>query len=126
MNPLFRLITSRPNLVAAHAESYLQLLAEEINAGSRALSRRVFLGCAAWLLMLLFLLLAGIGLMLWGALPEVRSEQSWILIAVPSAPLLTSFLLFLIIKADPPPAGLTKVKAQMRADLAMLRETGAL
>jgi hypothetical protein len=126
MNPLLRLVAAHPNLIATHAESYARMLSDEVAASSTALTRRVCVGGAALALLLIGFLLAGVGVMLWGTLPLVRVNTGWVLIAVPGVPLALSALFFIVLKSDSRPIGFTKIKAQFKADVAMLHETGAL
>jgi uncharacterized membrane protein YqjE len=126
MNPLLRLIATKPNLIVKHLESYARMFGDEISSNTAAIKRRIFVGGAALLFMLLGLIFAGVGLMLWAGLPQVRSETSWLLLAVPGLPLGLSLLFFVLLKSDSRPVALTKLKAQVKADVALLHETGAL
>jgi hypothetical protein len=126
MNPLLRLIATQPKLIAKHIESYARMFGDEISSSTAAIKRRVFVGGAALLFLVLSFIFAGVGLMLWAGLPQVRSETSWVLIAVPGFPLGLSLLFFVLLKSDSRPVAMNKLKAQVKADVAMLHETGAL
>jgi hypothetical protein len=126
MNPLLRLIATQPNLIVKHMESYARMFSDEISSSTSAIKRRVFVGAAALLFFLLSLIFSGVGLMLWAGLPQVRSDTSWILLAVPGVPLGLSALFFILLKSDSRPVALSKLKAQVKADVALLHETGAL
>ncbi len=126
MNPLLRLIATQPNLIVKHIESYARMFGDEVSSSSAAIKRRVFVGGAALIFMLLALIFAGVGLMLWAGLPQVRSETSWLLLAVPGLPLGLSLLFFILLKSDSRPVAMNKLKAQVKADVALLHETGVL
>jgi hypothetical protein len=126
MNPLLRLIATQPNLIVKHIESYARMLGDEVSLSTAALKRRVFVGGAAIIFLLLGLIFAGIGLMLWASLPQLRTDTSWLLLAVPGVALGLSTLFFVLLKSDSRPVALTKIKAQVQADVALLHETGAL
>lgn len=126
MNPLLRLIATQPNLIVKHMESYARMFGAEVSSSTAAIKRRVFVGGAALLLFLLGLIFAGVALILWAGLPQVRSETSWLLLAVPGLPLALSVLFFMLLKSDSRPVALNKLKAQVKADVALLHETGVL
>jgi uncharacterized membrane protein YqjE len=126
MNPLLRLIATQPNLIVKHMESYTRMFGDEVSSSTAAIKRRIFVGGAALLFMLLGLIFAGVGLMLWAGLPQVRSDTSWLLLAVPGFPLALSALFFVLLKSDSRPVAMNKLKAQVKADVALLHETGAL
>jgi uncharacterized membrane protein YqjE len=126
MNPLLRLIATQPNLIVKHLESYARMFGAEVSSSTAAIKRRVFVGGAALLFMLMGLIFAGVGLMLWAGLPQVRPETSWLLLAVPGLPLGLSLLFFILLKSDSRPVAMNKLKAQVKADVALLHETGAL
>jgi hypothetical protein len=126
MNPLLRLIATQPKLIASHVESYARMLSEEISATSQGLQRRAILGVCALVFLVVAIIFAGVGLMLWGSLVELRAEARWILWVVPGAPLVLSLLFFILLRSDSKQLPLSKVKTQFKADLAMLHETGAL
>jgi uncharacterized membrane protein YqhA len=126
MNPLFRLIATQPNLIASHVESYARMFSEEISAISQGLKRRIVLGVCAVALLLMSLMFAGIGLLLWGTLTQLRDETRWILIVVPSVPLILSAAFFFMLSSHAKQVPLSKVKSQFKEDLAMLHDTGAL
>jgi uncharacterized membrane protein YqjE len=126
MNPLLRLIATQPNLIVKHMESYARMFGDEVSSSKAAIKRRIFIGGAALLFLVLGFIFAGVGLMLWAGLPQVRSETGWVLLAVPGVPLALSALLFVLLKSDSRPVALIKLKAQVKADVALLHETGAL
>jgi uncharacterized membrane protein YqjE len=126
MNPLLRLIATQPNLIVKHMESYARMFGAEVSSSTAAIKRRVFVGGAALLFLLLGFIFAGVALILWAGLPQVRSETSWLLLAVPGLPLALSILFFVLLKSDSRPVAMNKLKAQVKADVALLHETGAL
>jgi hypothetical protein len=126
MNPLLRLVATQPNLLAAHAESYARMLGREIGATGATLRRRVVLGAIVFFLLFTGLVFAGVAVMLWAALPQVRIDTAWILVLIPCIPLVLSMLFYVVLRSDSTPLAISKVKTQFEADMAMLHETGAL
>jgi hypothetical protein len=123
MHPLFHLIATRPQLLAEHAEAYAELVSVEAPRISAAFRR------SAWLLALAFgslgagVVLAGVGVMLWATAPEAQIRLPWTLVAVPALPLLAGLLCVLAARRGREREAFDTLRQQVRADIALLRET---
>lgn len=125
LHALFRLVTSRPELLADHAEAYADLVAEELHAARTRWRRRLMLGGIAAGGALLALILGGVALMLWAAQPEGAMRAAWVLYAVPAVPAVLAFVCAAMLSADTPAGGMQTLREQLAADIAMLKEAGA-
>lgn len=126
MHPLIHLAVTRPRLLADHAEAYAGLAVTEFDDASAGWKRRALLGAGALLGLLVAVMLAGVALMLWAVLPAGPPPLAWVLLAVPAAPLLLALACLLaLLKRGTSPA-FDNLRQQVRADMAMLRETGLL
>lgn len=123
MHPLFHLIATRPHLLAEHAEAYAELVSAEAPRISAAFRR------SAWLLVLALgslgagAVLAGIALMLWATTPEAQVRLPWALIVVPTLPVVAGVLCALAARRGREREAFDTLRQQVRADIALLRET---
>ena len=125
MHILLRLVLSRPQLLVDHAQAYGDLMAADLGDASAALSRRAILGATAVMCLLAAVILAGVSLMLWAAVPTAQMGAPWMLIVVPLAPLLGSVTGFVFMRGQRRMHPFDNLRAQLRADLDILRESSA-
>ena len=69
--------------------------------------------------------LAGVALMLWATTPAASVQALWVLIATPLAPLAVALGCLLAARAPVEDRPFDKVRRQVEADMAMLREVNA-
>ncbi len=124
IHPLLRLIATQPQLLADHAESYAELVGEELGKSTAALKKRVLLNAAAMCLLAVAAVLTGVALMLWAVVPVANINAAWALVAAPAAPALLA-LWCLVASQRETAAGFKFLKQQIAADLVMLREVSA-
>jgi hypothetical protein len=124
VHPLFRLITTRPQLLAEHVSAYTDLLAEELTSSGALLKRRLMLQFVALAAAAVGVVLAGVALMLWAALPEGSLRQPWLLLLVPALPLAIAVWASATGGALPTSDLLVTFRRQLAADTAMLRQAG--
>ena len=124
VHPLFRLITTRPQLLAEHVSAYTDLLAEELTSTAGLLKRRLMLQFVALAAAAVGVVLAGVALMLWAALPEGSLRQPWLLLLVPALPLAIAVWASATGGAMPTSDLLVTFRRQLAADTAMLRQAG--
>ena len=124
VHPLFRLITTRPQLLAEHVSAYPDLLAEELTSTAGLLKRRLMLQFVALAAAAVGVVLAGVALMLWAALPEGSLRQPWLLLLVPALPLAIAVWASATGGALPTSDLLVTFRRQLAADTAMLRQAG--
>ena len=112
MHPIFSVLVSRPELMAAHLAAYAALVQEEASSAGSELARRAIAWGIAVLGLLVFLILAGVAVML-GAL---RGEFHWALVLAPGAALLVSLLGWVVARQRMPVKAFAQLKAQLDAD----------
>jgi uncharacterized membrane protein YqjE len=122
IHPLFRLIASRPQMIADHVEAYSDLLAEEVGQTTTALKKRVTLGAIGLANGAVAIVLAGVALMLWAVTPVDRMNAPWALIAVPGVPAILCIWCVFAMRAASIENSFKNLRAQFAADAAMLRE----
>ena len=123
IHPLFRLIATRPQLLGEHLEAYADLVGEEMGLAAAQLKRRMLWQSVAAGLALLTVVLAGVALLLWAAIPVAAMPAPWALIVVPGVPGIAAVLCFAASRGAQRPA-FANVRRQLAADAAMLREAG--
>lgn len=122
MPALLNLVVNRPQLLTEHADAYASLVASELGRWSALWQRRALLRLLAAGSALVAVMLAGVALMLWSALPAVPAQAAWALFGVPALPLAVAVACLL---ATPPPAersAFDVIRQQIDADLALLRQ----
>lgn len=124
IHPLLRLIATQPQLLADHAESYADLVGEELDKTTAVWKRRVLLNATALCLVGVAAMLAGVALMLWAALPELSIHAPWALVAAPALPALAALWCGYEGQRQTD-AVFRDLKAQIASDLVMLREVSA-
>lgn len=122
MHPLLHVITTRPQLLAEHAQAYAELVAAELPRASAALKRQALLNGLALLGLLATLLLGGVALMLWAALPAAAMPTAWLLIAVPLLPAAGTVACLIAAPSSVERKLLCDLRQQLGADLKMLNE----
>lgn len=123
IHPLLRLVVTRPQLLADHAEAYAGLVSEEILRAVAGVKKRVVLSAVAIGLLGLAVVFGGIALMLWAAIPVASMAAPWALLAVPGVPALMGVVCLLLGRGEPE-AAFSELKQQMTADMDLLRGAG--
>jgi hypothetical protein len=127
-HPLLRLVLQRPDLMVEHASAYAALAADEGSAAlGRVLRQRAWQLLAA-LCLAIALVLAGVSLLLWAALPVVAVGLRWVMFAVPAVPLLAAVAAWLAARPATTGPAFAGLMAQAEIDRAAWREfrAGAL
>jgi hypothetical protein len=122
IHPLLRLIATEPQVLGDHVEAYADLVGDEVRKTGAAWSLRLGLYAAALCLAGVGLVLAGVALMLWAALPPSGFQAPWVLVAVPGVTFLLALVCILIARRKPAESAFDNDKKQLSADMAMLRE----
>jgi hypothetical protein len=117
LHPLFSTLIQRPDLLVEHVSAYSALFHQEASQAAAVLVKRYIAWAAAAMCGLVFVLFAGMALML-GAL---QNQFHWVLLAVPGGALL--FMLIAIARAKAPltQARFTELKAQIDSDIQALK-----
>lgn len=125
LHPVFRLAAAQPQWLAEHAAGYAELLAEEIAASGHHLKQRLALQMVGLVCLGIALVLGGVALMLWAALPVQSLRLPWLLIATPLAPALLGVMALGWAGSLSPPPVFTALRAQLAADAELLRGSDA-
>ncbi len=111
--------------MADHAQAYAELMAAEFGEASTAVVRRLIVGGAGLLCLLVAAILAGTALLLCAVTTAAQIQASWALIVVPLVPLVASITCMVWMRAQQPLRPLVELRRQARSDLDMLRESSA-
>ena len=120
VHPIFSVLITRPELVMDHVAGYASLVQEEASTVGLEVAKRVIAWAVAALSLLVFLLLAGVAVML-GAVHEFH----WALVLAPGVALLVAVLAWNVARQRLPSKAFTELKAQLDADAQALRTLGA-
>lgn len=121
VHPIFSVLIRRPELVMDHVAGYAALVQEEASTVGVQVAKRVIAWGVAVLGFVVFLVLAGVAVML-GA---TQGGFHWVLIAAPGAALLLSVAAWSVARQRLPTKAFTELKAQLDADAQALRAVGA-
>ncbi len=113
-------------MLAEHAHGYAELVLAELVRAVPVWKRHALLSAVALLGLLTALLLAGVALMLWAALPDQPMQAPWLLVVVPLLPLVGALACLVALRARTERKAFDDLRLQLSADLAMLREVGAV
>lgn len=121
MHPLLELLLARPQLLADHAQAYGALFTEEMGEARAALQRWAIWRAITLCSLFSAAILAGMALMLWAMLPPSPTQASWLLLVTPMVPLVVAAVCWPLAKKNGTPPLFDLMRAQIRADKAMLR-----
>ncbi len=124
IHPLLRLIATRPQLLAEHAQAYAELVGEEMEKTTQRWKHSVLLHAVALSLAAVAVVLAGVALMLWAVMAPSSLQAPWALVAAPALPALGAIVCLLSARVGTSES-FVALKQQLAADLVMLREVGA-
>jgi hypothetical protein len=120
VHPIFSVLVSRPELVMDHVAGYAALVQEEASSVGSEVAKRAIAWAACGVCALLFLVFAGVALMLWG----VNDAFHWSLVLVPAIPLVGALVAFSAARKKLPAKAFAELKAQLDADAQVLRTLG--
>lgn len=121
VHPIFSVLITRPELVMDHVAGYAALVQEEASSVGVQVARRVIAWGIAVLGLVVFMVLAGVAVILGVMLDEFH----WILVAAPGAALLLAIVAWSVARQRLPAKAFTELKAQLDADAQALRAVGA-
>ena len=117
LHPLFSTLIQRPDLLVEHVSAYSALFHQEAAQAGSILVKRYLVWVVAGICGLVFVLFAGIALML-GAL---FNQFHWALVAVPGTALLLMLVAIVKAKAASIQTPFTELKSQIDSDVQALR-----
>lgn len=123
-HPLFRLLTTRPQLLAEHLSAYTDLLAEELTSAAGLLKRRMALQLVALAAAAVGAVLVGMAVLLWAALPAESIRAPWLLMLTPLVPWAIALWALAMSGAVATGDLLVTFRRQLADDAAMLRSAG--
>lgn len=116
--PLLKIIINEPGLLSEHLEAYSQLLIKDVTLWRASLKRQMKWKMALGGNLVLFLLLSGIAIMLWGA----TQTTHWSLIVIPLIPLFFAIVSALVLpRKDAVREPFVTLKKQLCSDIQMLK-----
>lgn len=121
VHPIFSVLISRPELVMDHVAGYAALVQEEASTVGGELARRAVAWGVAVIGLLVFLVLAGVAVML----AAMMGTFHWALVAVPGIALVVAGVAWNIARRKLPTQAFADLKAQIDADAQALRAVGA-
>jgi hypothetical protein len=121
VHPIFSVLISRPELVMDHVSGYAALMREEASSVGTEVGKRVVAWGVAILSFVVFLVLAGVAVMLG----TLQGAFHWVLILTPGIALAIAGAAWLVARQRLPEQAFTELKAQLDADAQALRTLGA-
>ena len=125
IHPLLRLAATEPQLLGDHVEAYAALVGEELGRASSSWVMRIGLYVAALAMVCVGLVLIGVALLLAASVPSSEYPATWALFVVPLAPFVIAAACVFVARSKPIASAFDKIKSQLDADMAMLREVSA-
>lgn len=123
-HPLLRVIATRPELLAEHAQGYAELLSDGLARSFGEWRRRALFAATGLGLVSVAVTLGGVALMLWAVTPAADVQMPWALIAAPLGPLIVGGWCLLQARERSGSAGVDALRDQLAADLSMLAAAG--
>jgi hypothetical protein len=117
LHPLFSTLIQRPDLLVEHVSAYSALFHQEATQAGSLLVKRYLAWATAAIFGLVFVLFAGIALMLG----TLQNQFHWVLLAVPGSALVLMLLAIAKAKVPLAEARFTELKAQIDSDIQALR-----
>lgn len=121
VHPIFKVLIRRPELVVDHLGGYAALAQQEASTlGAEVLRRAVAWGVAA-ASFIVFLMLAGVAVMLG----FMQGEFHWVLVLAPGAALALALVAMMIARNPLATQAFVELRGQLEADAQALRTAGA-
>jgi len=123
IHPLLRLLVSQPHLLTDHLQAYADLVGEEVAQAKARLVRQAVWFAVAAALAVMAVMLGGVALLLWAAVPTATMPAPWTLLILPGGLAVGAAACFFVGRTtgEPPFANLQR---QLATDAALLREAG--
>lgn len=125
MHPLLELLLARPQLLVDHAQAYGALFTEEMGEARAALQRWAIWRAVILCSLFSAVILAGMAVMLWAMLPASPMQATWLLLVTPMVPLAVAVACWQLARKNGTPQFFDQLRAQVRADKAMLHAAKA-
>lgn len=121
VHPIFKVLIRRPELVVDHLSGYAALAQQEASTlGAELLRRAIAWGVAA-AAFIVFLMLAGVSVMLG----FTQGEFHWVLVLAPGVALALAIGAMTLARKSLPTQAFVELRGQLEADAQALRMAGA-
>ena len=121
VHPIFKVQVRRPELVVDHLSGYAALAQQEASTlGAEVLRRAIAWGVAA-AAFIVFLMLAGVAVMLG----FMHGQFHWVLVLAPAAALVLAIAALTMARKSLPTQAFVELRGQLEADAQALRMAGA-
>lgn len=124
LHPLLHLAVRQPQLLVDHAAGYAEVAMVEAARAAAQWERRVAWQLAAGTSLVVAVMLAGVGLMLWAALPPGSIARPGLMAAIPLLPLLLAAVAILCARRAGAQPNFELLRRQAASDLMLLRDAG--
>lgn len=121
-HPLFTLLVTQPHLLGNHADAYTELLSAEFASALEDLKKQAKLSAGVLFGWVVSAVLAGVSLLLLAVIPQAHMPAPWALIVIPLLPVAAALWYQSSLKRNPSDPAFGKIRQQLQADLALLRE----
>ncbi|PUE33914.1 hypothetical protein [Limnohabitans sp. Jir72] len=119
---LLKLLVLPPELLKAHAQGYADLAGQAWAQHLCTLKNRFVLYSLGLLGLLLSLILGGVALLLWCALPQIDNHHAWVLLALPLILLALSGLCWAWARSLRTRPMLDEIREQIQLDILAIQE----
>jgi hypothetical protein len=125
IHPLVRLLATEPQLVVEHVGAYAELIESEAREVQRRTVLRLALSLFALCCLGVAAVLTGVALMLWAVTPALSAQAQWALGAAPAVPAIAAIVAGLVARRPSAERAFASIRAQISADMQMIRDAGA-
>ena len=124
IQPVFRVLTTHPQLLVEHAQAYAELVSSEASRVSSLWQRRLLLWglCAGF--GVVACVLGGVAILFWVTLPVTHGGAVWPLVAVPAVPLVLALAFGWAARQAQDIQAFANLRQQLGVDWVMLRDAG--
>jgi uncharacterized membrane protein YqjE len=121
LHPIFTVLVRRPDLVVDHLSGYAALVQQEASTLGREVARCAVAGAIAAVSFVVFLVLAGVALMLG----VMQGQFNWVLVLTPGIVLVLGVTALIYARKSVPSQVFVELRGQFEADAQALRMAGA-
>ncbi len=117
---LLKILLLPPELLKTHVRGYTDLASQEWGQRVRILKTQWIIYTIGAVSLVLGLILAGVSLLLWSALPVLAEHSAWVMLALPAALLTLALVCQAWARRLRLPPAFDKLKAQIKLDFLAL------
>jgi hypothetical protein len=122
MHPLLRLAMTQPGLLGEHAQGYAALLTAELVTLQQRTRQRLLWMALTLATSVVTLVLGGVALMLWAALPGLAGSALWLMWATPGLALVATLACLLQLRPGTDAPAFAQLQAQLQVDWQLFKE----